>query len=58
MNTKHLLSTSSFPVTSLPVNALLCKQTYAASFIPGAVSSISAGANRIFTSMYNMHCCC
>ncbi|WP_159440614.1 hypothetical protein [Mucilaginibacter sp. OK098] len=55
MNTKHLLFTSSLPFTSLPVKALSCKQTCAAS---QSVSVIEAGANRIFTSMYNMHCCC
>lgn len=57
MNTKHLLFAYSFPFTSLAVNVQPCKQTCAASFTPGVISSISVGANRIFTSMYNMHCC-
>jgi hypothetical protein len=58
MNTKHLLFAYSFLFTIPAVNVLPCKQTSMASFIPGVVSPINAGANRIFTSMYNMHCCC
>jgi hypothetical protein len=57
MNTKHLLFIHSLPFTNLPVKAQPCKQTGAGSFITGCISATNAGANRIFTSMYNMHCC-
>lgn len=55
MNSKHLPSTHSSPFTNLPVEAQPCKQTGAAPFNTGCISV--TGANRIFTSMYSMHCC-
>ena len=58
MNTKHLLFAYSLSFTTLPVKPQFGKQTGGASFAPGAISSITTGTNRFFTSMYNMHCCC
>ena len=58
MNTKHLLFAHSLQFTNLPVKTQFGKQTGGAAFVPGAVSSIPAGTNHIFTSMCNMHCCC
>jgi len=58
MNTKHLLFAYSLPFTNLPVKTQFGKQTGGASFAPGAILTITAGTNRIFSSMYNMHCCC
>jgi len=58
MNTRHLLFAHSLQFTNLPVKTQFGKQTGGASFAPETVSTITAGTNHIFSSMYNMHCCC